>query len=61
MDPILTTLLKELLPEPGPAMLIIINGSLSSGCLPNKLKMAVIKPFLKKSNLDTENVKNGLY
>jgi hypothetical protein len=39
-------------------MLNIINGSLSTGCVPNSLKVAVIKPLLKKPNLDPENIEN---
>ncbi|CDQ60626.1 unnamed protein product [Oncorhynchus mykiss] len=39
-------------------MLNIINVSLSTGCVPNSLKVAVIKPLLKKPNLDPENIKN---
>ena len=42
----------------GPPMLNIILGSLSTGCVPNSLKVAVIKPLLKKPNLDQENIKN---
>ena len=38
LDPIPTNLLKELLPMLGPPMLNIINGSLSTGCVPNSLK-----------------------
>ena len=49
LDPILTELLKELLPVLAPAMLNIINVSLSSGYVPNSLKVAVIKP-LEKAN-----------
>uniref|UniRef100_A0A8C7RA04 Reverse transcriptase domain-containing protein n=1 Tax=Oncorhynchus mykiss TaxID=8022 RepID=A0A8C7RA04_ONCMY len=58
MEPIPTKLLKELLPVLGPPMLNIINSSLSTGCVPNSLKVAVIKPLLKKPNLDPENIKN---
>ena len=58
LDPIPTKLLKELLPVLGPPMLNIINGSLSTRCVPNSLKVAVIKPLLKKPNLDPENIKN---
>uniref|UniRef100_A0A4W5PSW4 Reverse transcriptase domain-containing protein n=1 Tax=Hucho hucho TaxID=62062 RepID=A0A4W5PSW4_9TELE len=58
LDPIPTKLLKELLPVLGPPMLNIINSSLSTGCAPNSLKVAVIKPLLKKPNLDPENIKN---
>jgi hypothetical protein len=53
LDPIPTKLLKELLPvlNPvlGPPMLNIIKGSLSTGCVPNSLKVAVIKPLLNKT------------
>ena len=58
-DPIPTKLLKELLPVLGPPMLNIINSSLSTGCVPNSLKVAVIKPVLKMPNLDPENIKNN--
>jgi hypothetical protein len=50
LDRIQTKLLKELLPVLGPPMLNIINVSLSTGCVPNSLKVAVIKPLLKKAN-----------
>ena len=56
LDPIPTKLLKVLLPVLGPPMLNIINDSLSTGCVPNSLKVAVIKPLLKKPNLDPENI-----
>ena len=42
LDPIPTKLLKELLPVLGPPLLNIINGSLSMGCVPNSLNVAVI-------------------
>ncbi|CDQ76515.1 unnamed protein product [Oncorhynchus mykiss] len=40
-------------------MLNITNGSLSTGFAPNSLKVAVIKPSLKKPNLDPDLC--GLY
>uniref|UniRef100_A0A8K9XE81 Reverse transcriptase domain-containing protein n=1 Tax=Oncorhynchus mykiss TaxID=8022 RepID=A0A8K9XE81_ONCMY len=58
LDPIPTKLLKELLPVLGPPMLNIINVSLSTGYVPNSLKVAVIKPLLEKPNLEPENIKN---
>ena len=58
LDPIPTKLLKELLPVLGPPMLNTIKVSLSTGCVPNSLKVSVIKPLLKKTNLDPENIKN---
>jgi hypothetical protein len=51
LDSIPTKLLKELLPVLGPPMLNIINGSLSTGCVPNPLNLAVTKPLFKKPNL----------
>ncbi|CDQ92865.1 unnamed protein product [Oncorhynchus mykiss] len=59
LNPVPTKLLKELHPVLGPPILNIINGSLSTGCVPNSLKVAVIKPLLKKPNLDPENIKNN--
>jgi hypothetical protein len=56
LDPIPTKLRKDLLPVPGPPMLNKINGSLFTGCVPNSLKVAVIKPLLKKPNLVPENI-----
>ena len=58
LDPIPTKLLTELLPVLGPPMLNIINSSLSTRCVPNSLNVSVIKPLLKKPNLDPENIKN---
>jgi hypothetical protein len=57
LDHIPTNLLKELVPVLGPPMLNIINVSLSTGCVPNSLKVAGIKHLLKKPNLDPENIK----
>jgi hypothetical protein len=59
LDPIPTELLEELLPVLGPHMLKIINGSPSTGCVPNSLKVAVIKPFFKKPNHDPEKNKSA--
>ena len=56
LDPIPTNLRKELLPVLGPPRLNIINSYLSTVCVPNSLKVAVIKPLLKKPNLDPENI-----
>jgi hypothetical protein len=60
LDPIPTKLLKKLIPVLGPPMLSIINGSLSTGCVPNSLKVMEIKLFLKMPNLDPENVSHDL-
>ena len=47
LNTIPTKLLKELFPVLGPPMLNIINGSLSTRCVPNSLKVPVIKPLEK--------------
>ena len=35
-----------------------MNNSLISGYVPNSFKIAVIKPYLKKPNLDPDNLDN---
>ena len=52
IDPILTTLLKEILPLVITIFTEIINKSLLSGIFPKCLKEALVKPLLKKANLD---------
>lgn len=58
LDPIPTKLLKELLPAIGTPLLHIVNASLASGHIPHILKLAVIKPLLKKPNLDVNDLSN---
>ena len=41
-----------------PIITRIVNLSLSSGIFPKQLKSALVKPLLKKSNLDTNDLKN---
>lgn len=41
-----------------PTITKIVNDSLSSGIVPTEFKTAVIRPLLKKKNLDKENLKN---
>ena len=50
--------LKTLLPTVGPAILSLMNLSLSMGIVPSSLKAAVIKPLLNKPGLDPELVSN---
>ena len=52
LDPIPTTLLKEILPSVITILTEIINKSLISGIFPERLKVALVKPLLKKANLD---------
>ena len=58
LDPIPTWLLKLCVGELLPLLTSIINNSFESGVFPNKLKQALIRPLLKKHNLDPEEVKN---
>ena len=50
--------LKELLPIVGPAILSLMNLSLSTGSVSSSFKAAVIKPLLKKPGRDPELVSN---
>ena len=58
LDPIPTTLLKGCLPVLLPTIHTIVNKSLQQKTMPTSLKQAVVKPLLKKSTLDKENLKN---
>ncbi len=58
LDPIPTWLLKTCVNELLPLITIIINKSLSTGQFPSQLKEAIVRPLLKKSNLDADQLKN---
>lgn len=58
MDPIPTTLVKQLLSTLLPSITTIINKSITEGKMPRSLKKAVVTPLLKKSSLPKENLKN---
>ena len=58
LDPIPTRLMLECLPELLPLLLQIVNASLQSGKFPTDLKEGLIRPSLKKEDLDPENMKN---
>ena len=58
LDPIPTKLLKEVLPVVEEPLLNIINSSLSLGYVPKTFKLAVIKPLIKKPQLDPNNLVN---
>ncbi len=57
LDPIPSKLLKEVLPEVIDH-LAIINSSLSLGYVPKTFKLAVIKPLIKKIQLDPKDLVN---
>ena len=58
LDPIPPFLLKDCLPELTPILMHIINSSLDSGIFPSGMKHAVIKPTLKKENVDKDVLSN---
>ena len=51
-DPIPTSLLKDILPNILPLLRVIVNKSLQTGTFPDDLKVALVRPLLKKTNLD---------
>ena len=50
--------MKELLPVLAPSLLRLVNLSLSTGVLPDEMKLALVTPLLKKSSLDPEVLGN---
>ena len=58
LDPLPTYLLKSALPALLPSLCSIVNKSLSSGVMPDSLKISQVTPFLKKPSLDVENFKH---
>jgi hypothetical protein len=58
LDPITTPLLKQCVNPLLDILTKIVNMSLKSGVFPHCLKHALVRPTLKKPNLDTENLKN---
>ncbi len=58
LDPIPYILLKEVLPEVIGPRLTILNYSLSLGYVPKTFKLAVIKPLIKKTQLDAKELVN---
>ena len=58
LDPLPTSLLVECISELLPNITKIINTSLKEGCVPDSFKVALVKPLIKKSNLDKDELKN---
>ncbi len=58
LDPVPSKLLKEVLPEVIYPLLNIINSSLSLGYVSKTLKLAVIKPLIKKTQFDPKELIN---
>ncbi len=57
LDPIPSKLIKEVLPEVIDPLLAIFN-PLSLGYVPKTFKLAVIKPLIKKTQLDPKDLVN---
>ena len=58
LDPMPTSLVKNLLPTLLPIIHEIVNKSLAEKKMPTALKEAIVKPLLKKPSLDKEDFKN---
>ena len=57
LDPVPTWLLKKSLDDVLPAIIDIINASLTNGSVPDSMKCAIVSPLLKKPSLDKEILK----
>ena len=51
-DPVPTTLLKNILTSVLPVLTALVNGSMQTAVFPENLKQALVKPLLKRDNLD---------
>ena len=58
LDPLPSNLLPHCIDSIAPIITRIVNLSLSSGVFSKQLKSALVKPLLKKSNLDSNDLKN---
>ena len=54
LDPVPATIFQGCKKSLPPLITTIVNKSLQSGCMPGKLKEAVLKPKLKKDSLNSE-------
>ena len=51
-DPINKVILKDCLDTTAPLITAVVNESITRGVFPDYLKEALVKPLLKKANLD---------
>ena len=56
LDPVPTWLIKQLLPDLAETIAKMCNMSLEEGIFPNSLKSTIVRPRLKKTNLDPEDM-----
>jgi len=58
LDPAPTWLVKDMSEQLSPFISLLFNKSLASGCFPSGFKTAVVRPLLKKLDLDATQPKN---
>ena len=58
LDPMPSSLVKKNLDVILPTLVILVNRSLQSGTFPSELKSAVVRPLLKRTNLDIDEFRN---
>ena len=58
LDPIPTWLLKNMLQHIAPVLVNVINASIATGSLPELMKVAHVRPLLKKPSLEIEFLKH---
>ena len=58
LDPIPTGILKECLDVWAPVLTLVVNKSFESGVFPDDCKSAIVRPLIKKHNLDKNVLKN---
>ena len=58
LDPIPTSLLKQLLPTLLPVLTKLVNSSLHNGIFPSDLKQAIVRPTVKNASGDVDSLSN---
>jgi len=58
LDPVPIWLVKDMRGLLSPCIVLLFNKSLATGCFPSVFKNAVVRPLLKKMELDDSQLKN---
>lgn len=58
LDPVPASVFSQCLPQLLPVITDIVNTSLQTGSFPSAFKTAIVRPLLKKHNLDPNNLSN---
>ena len=58
LDPVTTTLLKQCVNEMSPLVTKLINSSTANVVVPDVFKHAIVRPLMKKANIDKNILKN---